>query len=316
MQNNLVNRPAVPVLRAGACGVWPQGAAFVGGRYMPMEEASVPIGDWGFLHSDATYDVAHVWEGAFFRLEDHLDRFHAGMSALHMTLPFTRDEMRAVVVECVRLSGLRNAYVEMICTRGMPAPGSRDPRSAINRFYAFAVPFIWLADPEKQKVGLHLAIGKTVRIPTTSVDPRIKNYHWLDLVKGLYEAYDQGAETTVLTDGEGHVVEGPGFNLFVLRGGALLTPDTGVLEGITRRTVLEIAAALDIPTEVRPVRTEELRDADEVFATSTAGGVVPICRLEGRPVASGVPGTTTRQIHEQYWRWHELPQLRTAVDYT
>jgi branched-chain amino acid aminotransferase len=79
--------------------------------------------------------------------------------------------------------------------------------------------------------------------------------------------------------------------------------------------VLEIAAGLDIPTEVRPVRTEELRDADEVFATSTAGGVVPICRLEGRPVGAGVPGATTHRIHEQYWRWHELPRLRTAVDY-
>jgi len=296
-------------------GTWPQGAAFLGGRYMPMEEASVPIGDWGFLHSDATYDVAHVWEGAFFRLEDHLDRFHHGMRELRLSPALGRDEMRGVLAECVRLCGLRNAYVEMICTRGMPAPGSRDPRSAVNRFYAFAVPFIWLADPEKQKVGLHLAVGRTVRIPPGSVDPRIKNYHWLDLVKGLFEAYDEGAETTVLTDGDGHVVEGPGFNLFVLRGGVLLTPRTGVLEGITRRTVLEIADALGLPVEVRAVRTEELRDADEVFATSTAGGVVPVCRVEGRPVGAGVPGATTRLVHERYWQWHGLDALRTEVDY-
>ena len=298
-----------------ACGVWPEGAAFVGGRYLRAEEASVPIGDWGFLHSDATYDVVHVWEGAFFRLEEHLDRFYRGMAALRMSLSVTRDEIRAILVECVRLSGLRHAYVEMICTRGLPAPGSRDPRSAVNRFYAFAVPFVWLADPAKQEVGLHLAVGKAVRIPPASVDPRIKNYHWLDLVTGLFEAYDQGAETTVLTDGEGHVVEGPGFNLFLLRGGTLLTPRTGMLEGITRRTVLEIAAELGIPSDVRAVRTQELHDADEVFATSTAGGVVPICRIEGRPVGTGVPGATTRLIRERYWRWHDLAPHRTEVNY-
>ena len=297
------------------CGMWPEGAAFVGGRYMRAEEASVPIGDWGFLHSDATYDVAHVWGGAFFRLEDHLDRFYHGMSALRMSLTLTREEMRATLMECVRLTGLRDAYVEMICTRGLPAMGSRDPRSAVNRFYAFAVPFIWLADPKKQEVGLHLAVGKAVRIPPASVDPRIKNYHWLDLVTGLFEAYDVGAETTVLTDGNGHIIEGPGFNLFVIRDGSLLTPRTGMLEGITRRTVLEIAKELQIPTEVRPVRTQELREADEVFATSTAGGVVPICRIEGRPVGAGVPGLLTRQIRDRYWRWHELPVHRAVVRY-
>jgi branched-chain amino acid aminotransferase len=282
---------------------------------MPIAEASVPIGDWGFLHSDATYDVAHVWEGGFFRLEEHLDRFYHGMAALRMALPVTRDELRTILAECVRLSGLRNAYVEMICTRGLPAPGSRDPRSAVNRLYAFAVPFIWLADPTKQEIGLHLAVGSPTRIPPSSVDPRIKNYHWLDLVTGLFEAYDQGAETTVLTDGEGHITEGPGFNVFVLRDGLLTTPSIGVLEGITRRTVLEIATELGVPTKVGLVLADELRCADEVFATSTAGGVVPICRIEGRPVGAGSPGEITLQIRERYWDWHDQSRFRTEVNY-
>ena len=100
-----------------------EGTAFVDGQYIPAADASVPIGDWGFLHSDATYHVVHVWEGAFFRLEDHLDRFHRGMAALRMALPLSRDEIREVLTRCVQLSGLRNAYVEMICTRGVPAHG-------------------------------------------------------------------------------------------------------------------------------------------------------------------------------------------------
>jgi branched-subunit amino acid aminotransferase/4-amino-4-deoxychorismate lyase len=119
------------------------GAAFVDGRFVPVAEARVPILDWGFLRSDATYDVAHVWRGSFFRLEDYLDRFERGMERLHMSLPHDRAEIRDVLMECVRLSGLREAYAEMICTRGVPPPGSRDPRECENNFFAFAVPFVW-----------------------------------------------------------------------------------------------------------------------------------------------------------------------------
>ena len=118
------------------------GAAFVDGQFVPIAEARVPILDWGFLRSDATYDVAHVWRGNFFRLEDHLDRFERSMEHLRLSLPYGRDDIRDILVECVRLSGLRDAYAEIICTRGMPRPGSRDPRECENRFYAFVVPFI------------------------------------------------------------------------------------------------------------------------------------------------------------------------------
>ena len=125
-------------------GVYADGAAFVDGRFVPVAEARVPILDWGFLRSDATYDVAHVWRGSFFRLEDYLDRFERSMEHLRLSPPYGRNEIRDILMECVRLSGLRDAYAEVICTRGIPKPGSRDPRDCENRFYAFAVPFIWM----------------------------------------------------------------------------------------------------------------------------------------------------------------------------
>jgi len=291
------------------------GVAFVDGRFIPASEAAVPINDWGFLHSDATYDVVHVWDGAFFRLDDHLDRFARGMASLRMALDLSREEIRDVLMRCVQMSGLRNAYVEMICTRGVPAPGSRDPRSATNRFYAFAVPFIWLADPQKQDLGLHMHISDVQRIPPRSVDPRVKNYHWLDLVAGLFEAYDHGAETTMLTDADGNVVEGPGFNLFAISGRWLLTPDRGVLEGITRKTVLEMASDLDLSCALRPVSAEEVRSADEVFVTSTAGGIVPVTLVDGRPVGTGRPGPLTLQVRERYWALHRFPEYSVQVTY-
>jgi branched-chain amino acid aminotransferase len=291
------------------------GAAFVDGRFVPVAEARVPVLDWGFLRSDATYDVAHVWRGSFFRLEDHLDRFERGMEKLHMRPPYGRLEIREILIECVRLSGLRDAYAEVICTRGVPPPGSRDPRECGNRLYAFVVPFVWIADPEKQERGLDATISRVQRIAPEAVDPTVKNYHWLDLVAGLYEAYDRGGETVILTDREDNVVEGPGFNVFAVRDGGIFTPSRGVLEGVTRRTVVELASGLGVPLEAREVPAGEVREADEVFFTSTAGGIMPVTKVDGRPVGDGAPGPLTLRLRDAYWELHRDPRFATPVKY-
>jgi branched-chain amino acid aminotransferase len=291
------------------------GAAYVERRFVPVAEARVPILDWGFLRSDATYDVAHVWRGSFFRLEDHLSRFEQSMARLHMSVPYGRAKIREILTECVRLSGLRDAYVEVVCTRGVPPPGSRDPRRCENRLYAFAVPFVWIADPEKQERGLDATISRVQRIQPQAVDPTVKNYHWLDLTAGLYEAYERGGETVILTDSEGNVVEGPGFNVFAVKAGEISTPDRGVLEGITRKTVFELAAGKEIPLQAHEVPAGEVRDADEVFITSTAGGIIPITRVDGRPVGDGAPGPLTRRLRDSYWELHRDPRFATPVPY-
>ena len=296
-----------------------QGTAYVNGEYVAPDEAKISIFDWGFLHSDATYDVAHVWQGRFFRLDDHLERFFASMDRLRLNPGKTRDEVRAVMHECVRRAGLRDAYVEVLCTRGRPAPGSRDPRTCKNQFMAFAIPFVWIADPDKQRRGIDLVVSDVQRIAPASVDPRVKNYHWLDMVMALFQAYDAGAETALLVDANGNVAEGPGFNVFaVVEGGALVTPDAGVLEGISRRTVLELARAAGMRVEVRALPVAELRRADEVFLSSTGGGVIPIARVDGRPVggrAAGQFGPVSEQLQAAYWALHEDSRYVESVRY-
>ncbi len=291
------------------------GVAYIDGRIVPIDQAKISICDWGFLHSDATYDVAHVWDGKFFRLSDHIDRFFNAMGKLRMSIPHGRDGVQSILVDCVRASGLRQAYVEMICTRGIPQPGSRDPRTCKNRFYAFAVPFIWLADPDKQARGLHLVVSRQQRIPPASVDPTVKNYHWLDLVMGLFEAYDLGGETTVLVDGRGNLVEGPGFNIFCVKARTLTTPGHGVLEGITRRTVIEMAADLGYRVRLRNLQAQEARTADELFATSTAGGIIPIRQIDRHIIGSGTPGSVTRELKQKYWALHKEAQYTLTIDY-
>lgn len=294
------------------------GCAFVDGQYVAPEDAKISIFDWGFLHSDATYDVAHVWQGKFFRLSDHLDRFFASMDRLRLDPGRTRDEVRAVMHECVRRSGLREAYVEVLCTRGLPAPGSRDPRSCTNRFMAFAIPFVWIADPAKQARGIDLFVSDVQRIAPASVDPRVKNYHWLDMVSALFQAYDRGAETAVLVDAAGHVTEGPGFNVFARVDGALVTPAAGVLEGISRRTVIELARGRGIAVREGLLPVADLRGADEVFLSSTGGGVIGISRVDGVAVGgrpAGVFGPVTAQLQSAYWGLHEDPRYVETVDY-
>ena len=203
----------------------------------------------------------------------------------------------------------------MICTRGIPKPGSRDPRDCANRFYAFAVPFVWVANEEQRTRGLKLIVSSVQRIAPESVDPVIKNYHWLDFTRGLFEAYDRGGETVVLVDREGNVSEGPGFNIFTIRDGAILTPGRGTLEGITRKTVIELCDEIDIACRGDTVSADTLRSADEVFISSTAGGIMPVTEVDGAPIGDGKPGPITNRLRDLYWSKKEAGWHATPVEY-
>lgn len=295
-----------------------QGCAYIQGKFVPPNEAKISIFDWGFLHSDATYDVAHVWRGNFFRLGDHLERFFASLDRLRLNPGKRPDEVRAIAHECVRRSGLRDAYVEVLCTRGQPAPGSRDPRTCTNQFMAFAIPFVWLADPQKQTLGINLIVSDVQRIAPASIDPRIKNYHWLDMVLALFQAYERGGETALLLDAHGNVAEGPGFNVFAFVDDALVTPDAGVLEGVSRRTVIEMASAAGLHVLVQPLPVAQLRRATEVFLSSTGGGVIAVSHLDGVAIGgrpAGQFGPVTRQLQQAYWALHDDPRWVEAVRY-
>ncbi|QRM32269.1 aminotransferase class IV [Microvirga sp. VF16] len=294
---------------------YPHGVAFMDGQYLPMSEAKVSVLDWGFLHSDATYDTVHVWDGRFFRLDLHLDRFFRGVERLRMKLPYDRSEIETILSNCVALSGHKAAYVEVICTRGTSPTFSRDPRQSENRFIAFAVPFGSVANKEQLERGLHIAISDTVRIPPKSIDPTIKNYHWLDLVKGLFDAYDQGAETALILDTNGHIAEGPGFNVFLVKDKQLKTPAFSVLPGITRQTVFDLCDELGLSATAADVTCDELKGADEVFITSTAGGIMPVTRIDSTSIADGQVGSITRQLMDLYWKKHADPAWSTPVSY-
>lgn len=294
---------------------WPAGAAWINGRYCPVQEAAISVLDLGVTRSDACYDVVHVWDGRFYRLDDHLDRFAASLARLRLSPGHSRAEIEAFLHGCVRHAGLREAYVSMTCTRGRLAAGSRDLRTARNTFYCYAVPFVWITSPDQQAAGASMRVSQTTRIPPQSVDPSAKNYHWLDLDLALLDAYDHNAGLVVLRDLSGAISEGPGFNVFAYVDGRWLTPARGILQGITRRSVIELAVQAGQPVHEGRLTAADLRRAAEVLATSTAGGIMPVTHIDGKPVGTGTPGPLTRELRDRYWASHHDPRYSTPVRY-
>ena len=225
-----------------------------------------------------------------------------------------RETVRRALVDMVATTGIRDAYVELIVTRGLKFV--RDYQAFENSLYLLVMPYVWAMPPEYHPFGAPAVVTRTVRrTPPGAMDPTIKNLQWGDFCRGWLEAMDRDAVYALLPDGDGNITEGGGYNVCVIKDGILRTPARGVLEGITRKTVLEVAAGRQVPTELDFVAVDELYHADELFICTTAGGVMPLTTLDGRPVGDGKVGPITTAIWEGYWAAHYDPRLSFAIDY-
>lgn len=293
------------------------GTAYVADHFCPVFEASVPIYDAGLFHADAVYDVVSVSRGMFFRLEEHQARFAKACETIQVKNPYTREQEADILHTMVARSGLRDAYVWWTVTRGIPPMGRNEmvfPEKFENRFYGMAVPFVFMFDDEQRARGVDLIVSRDhIRIPSRAVDPKAKNFHWLDMQMALFEAGRRGGEWAVLTDADGYLAEATGANIFAITGGTVVTPDTGCLEGITRQSVFDLCGELGIPADARPVHADELQSAEEVFMTTTAGSIMPVRSVDGKNVcAHGGAGELSIQLHNLYWEkrwagWHGTP---------
>lgn len=292
------------------------GMGFMDGAYMPISEMRLPITDMGFQLGDMCYDAVHVHNGSFFRLEDHLDRWdNSIIERRYTSLGIERDQVAEVLHGCVARANLRDSMITFVATRGSPTTGLKDLRTCENKFMVWALPYYKVVSDEELANGSDIVIAGTIRIPPESVDPRVKNFGRLDFVRSLFEAYDRDARYAVLLDQDDNVTEGRGWNIFALNDGVLMSPDSGVLEGITRRTVTELSGKLNIECRLTKIPAQALRDSDEVFITSTAGGIMPVRGIDGTPVGDGAPGPVTTRLKEMYWQLHDDPAYATPVRY-
>jgi branched-chain amino acid aminotransferase len=292
------------------------GCAYANGEFVPAADARISLFDAGFAHGDMTYTVAATWHGGLFRLDDHVDRLLWGAGQMDIASPLSHAELKNVMIEMTARSGLREAFTWIVISRGIHLLDVNDMVNVAPTVWAYATPYPWHVKPADQIGGVSAIVAEKVRRSSAlTIDPKVKNLQWGDLSRAKQEAQAKGAYKAFLLDSDGFLTEGPGFNVLTVKDGAVRTPGRNCLPGITRRTVLELAGGLGIPAAITDVSLAELRDADEIFITTTAGGVMPIVELDGAAVGAGVPGPVTTAIRQAYWPLLDDPAYRTEVPY-
>lgn len=287
--------------------------AYVNGEYVPRDQARVSIFDFGFLRGDTVFDTTSAWNGRIFKLSAHLERLELSLRAVRLTCPLPMEELRSVIVETARRCGLANAYIQTIVTRGEPPLGVRDLTRCRPGLIVFVVPYVWILGPEQIRAGGRAIIATTRALPVQCLDPKIKSLSRQHLDLAVLQGKAAGMDVAIMLDLDGHVTEGPGFNVFVVRNGELYSPPDGILMGITRQTVFELAAEHRLPAHEASLTAYDLYAADEVFLTSTAGGIMPLVEIDGRPIGDGKPGPLSQRVHELYWALRESGRHGTPI---
>ncbi len=287
---------------------------YLNGSYKPLSEAGISPLDQGFLLGDGIFDVVSAWQGRLFKLDQHLDRFFDSLQATRLPSPLSRDEWRAAIVETCRRNGLRDASVRFIVTRGVPQQIVADPRDCVPTALIWAAPYIFLADEAGRRNGIRLMISHLRGFGPQTLDPRYKCLDRLHFQLAKMEALEAGYDDVLWLDDRGHVAEGPASNLFAVKGGTLFTPGEAILRGITRATILELAAELEIPVREANLTAFDLYSADELFTTSTAGGVLPVREVSARPLRGPVPGPVSSRLDAAYWDMRASGRHGTAIE--
>jgi len=293
-----------------------ESVAFFEGKYMPLKDARISILDPVVTKSDVVFDVVSATDRTFFRLGDHVERFEASCAKVRIKPPVSTDEIKRISAECVHRSGFDDACVFMCGTRGLYRGGAAlgDPRECENGFYAYAVPYYYVVPKERIKTGAHIWIVETRRAPNAAIDQLAKNFNRMDLTKGTFEALDHGADAAVLLSTQGYVAEGAGFNIWIVRGKTLVTPGDNLLEGITRRTVFDLAQEMGLEAKVANLEPDELLHAQEAFLSTTAGAIIPVTRVNDTPLGNGAPGLMTGSIRNRYWEKRHAGWHGTSID--
>jgi branched-chain amino acid aminotransferase len=290
------------------------GVVWINGELKPTDEAFVSVFDHGLLYGDGVFDTMFATYGYIFKFQEHLERFRRSLRATRMALPIPEEDLERVVRETVKANGLRDAYIKVVATRGVSPEPLLDPRNTSPTLIVFVRPYLSLAGAGKKETGLSTKLTAIQRVGHSALDPRVKNLNYLNLVLAKIEAINANADEALLLDEEGFVCEAPGYNLFVVRDGVVLTPERGVLEGITRETVLELCDELGIPRVIQSVAPFDLLVADEAFLSSTAAGLVPVTRVDGALIKDGRPGPIFRRLDQAYEDLQRSGRHGTSVD--
>jgi branched-chain amino acid aminotransferase len=276
---------------------------YLDGQFFPKEEAKISVFDHGFLYGDGVFEGIRAYNGRVFRLDEHVERLYRSAKAIMLNIPCSESEMREAVLETCRRNNLPNGYVRVVVSRGHGDLGI-DPKNCHgNATVVIIADKLTMYPQSMYENGMAVVTTATRRNSPAALDPNIKSLNYLNNILAKIEVNRARANDPTIGEGlmlnlDGYVAEATGDNIFVVTGGTLITPPTyvGILEGITRNCVLELARQLGIPAEERVFTMTTVYGATEIFLTGTGAEVIPVVRVDDRQIADGRPGPITRQL--------------------
>lgn len=273
------------------------------GKWCDRDTAMVSVFDHGLLYGDGIFEGIRVYDGKIFRLTEHLDRLYDSAKALWLTIPMAQAELTAVHLDAVQRSGLRDAYIRTVVTRGVGDLGL-DPRKCARPSVIVIVDTIALWPREKYEQGLVVVTAGTPVPHREALSPRVKSLNYLPHILAKIEGIQAGADEILMLDPAGWVAEASGSNLFIVRRGVVQTPATasGILRGVTRDAVLELAAAAGYEVRESILNRFDVYTADEVFFTGTGAEIVHARQVDGRMIGTGARGPVTADIAARFHR--------------
>lgn len=271
------------------------------GKWCDNDTAKISVFDHGLLYGDGVFEGMRVYNGKAFRLLDHIDRLYDSAKAIMLSVPLEKKEMAEITLEGVRRSGLKEAYLRHVVTRGVGDLGL-DPRKCPKSTAFIIFDTIKLWPPERYEQGLAVITAGTPIPHRESLSPRVKSLNYLAHILAKIEGTNAGADEVLMLDSSGYVAEASGMNIFILKQGTLLTPPpySGILKGVTRDVVMELAAQAGIPVRETLLNRYDVYTADEAFFTGTAAEVAAIRSLDGRIIGTGKMGPVTKDLTARF----------------
>ena len=284
---------------------------YIDGRFVPESEARVSVFDHGFLYGDGVFEGVRVYKGVVFKLREHIDRLYDSAKAIMLKIPLSKEEMIKAVLETLKRNNLRDAYIRLIVTRGVGDLGI-DPRKC-------SKPSVIIITREMKPLlgrkSVSLIISSVRRDNVDATSHQAKSLNYLNSILAKLEAIKAGADDAILLDNRGFVSEASAANLFLVKNGVIITPPqtAGILPGITRGKVMELAESLGFRVEEREITPMELFTADEVFLTGTAAEIVPVAEIAGRKLPEA-PGKVTKRLMEAFEKLKGDPSEGTPIE--
>jgi branched-chain amino acid aminotransferase len=275
---------------------------YLNGQFVDKEEAKVSVYDHGLLYGDGVFEGIRVYNGKVFKHKEHIDRLYESARHILLEIPLSPAEMTKAVEDTVRENKKVEGYIRLIVTRG-PGNLGLDPRSCKPNVIVI-VDDISLYPKELYENGLKIVTASLIRNHPNALNPRIKSLNYLNNILAKIEAIRAGCLEALMLNHKGEVAECTGDNVFIIDGGVLKTPpkDAGILDGVTRNVVLELAAKAGIPTAEVTMTRHDIYSADECFLTGSAAEVIAVTECDGRVIGSGKQGPVTKQLRDAFIR--------------